>query len=153
MADSLLATFGIYGGAFAISFLGGLFPIVSVEVFIVGLLALGHVTLGEAAALALLGAAGHQVAKTITYFAATGALERGKLAAKVERLRTRIERWNKQPVLVLLASATVGIPPIYVIGFIAHPLMRIRFWTFTAVCLAGRFARLIVIGAAPLLWK
>lgn len=153
MAHSLLATFGIYGGAFAISFLGGLFPIVSVEVFLLGLVALRGVTAGELGVLALLGAAGHQVAKTITYFAATGALEHGKIAAKVEQLRARIDRWNRYPVLVLALSSTVGLPPIYLMGFIAHPLLRIRFWTFTAVVFLGRFARLVVITAVPLLWQ
>jgi membrane protein YqaA with SNARE-associated domain len=153
VAASLLATFGIYGGALVISFLGGLFPIVSIEVFVIGLAALGRIGTGDVIALAALGATGHQVAKTITYFAGTGAFEHGKLGARVAHVRARIERWNRHPVLVVLLAASIGLPPIYVVGFLAHPLLQVRFWTFTVVCFVGRFGRLVVIAGAPLLFE
>ena len=36
MTETLLATFGLYGGAFVISFVAGLFPLVSIELFLIG---------------------------------------------------------------------------------------------------------------------
>ncbi len=153
MAGSLLATFGVYGGAFVIAFVAGMFPVASIEVFLGLVTALGHVAPVQIIIACLLGALGHQIAKTACYFAGTGALERGKLAAKIEKVRPRIERWNRRPLLVLFLASTIGLPPMYVIAFIAHPLMRIRFWTFTAVCFTGRVGRYAVVAFAPLLWK
>ena len=41
MVDSLLASLGLYGATFAVAFIAGIFPIVSVELFLVGATALG----------------------------------------------------------------------------------------------------------------
>lgn len=150
MTETLLSTFGLYGGALVISFVAGLFPLVSIELFLVGVSAWAHPSAGDYVALILISAFGHQVAKTITYVAGVGALENHKVKPRIEKVRHKIERWNKQPKLVMLISATVGLPPLWLLGFIAHPLMNMRFVPFTLITLFGRIGRYTFMMVAPL---
>ena len=141
MTETLLSTFGLYGGALVISFIAGLFPLISIEVFLVGVSAWAHPSAGDYVLLILISAFGHQVAKTITYYAGAGALERGKVKASVEKFKARIEKWNRRPKLVMFLGATIGLPPLLLLGFIAHPIMNMRFVPFTLICLVGRIGR------------
>jgi len=150
VTHSLLASLGIYGASFVIALVAGLFPIASVEVFLVGLSALKHPSLSELAICCVLATVGHQIAKTITYFAGEGALEHGKLKPRVDALRHKIEKWDRYPHAILFLAATVGLPPMYVLGFIAHPLMEIRFIPFTLITLVGRIGRYLVLAVIPL---
>lgn len=151
MKDALLASFGLYGGTLVLALVAGLFPLLSVEVFLIGLSALTHPSFSEILVLALLAAIGHQIAKTVTYVGGVAALERGSLAARIEKHRAKIERWNKAPHLVLALAGAFGIPPMILLGFIAHPLMRIRFVPFTLIVFVTRFGRFVVVAGAPLL--
>jgi membrane protein YqaA with SNARE-associated domain len=139
--DSLLATLGLYGATLAVGFIAGMFPIVSIELFLIGLTAWGAAPYVLVAAIAI-AAVGHQLAKTLTYYAGAGVFElpRGKLRARIAAARARIEGWRRQR-LMLLVAATVGLPPLYVLGFVARPLMKLDFATFTAISLGGRVAR------------
>lgn len=150
MTHNLLASLGIYGASFVIALVAGLFPIASVEVFLVGLSALRHPSIGELLVCCALATVGHQIAKTITYYAGEGALEHGKLKPRVDKLRHKIEKWDRYPLAILFLAATVGLPPMYVIGFIAHPLMEIRFIPFTLITLVGRLGRYVVLAVIPL---
>ena len=80
VVDHLVATLGLYGATLAIAFLAGVFPLLSIELFLVGAAAWG-VAVDELAVLIAIAAVGHQVAKTITYYAGAGAFElpRGRL--------------------------------------------------------------------------
>jgi len=152
MAADLLATFGIYGASLVVSFIAGLFPPFSIEVFLFGLTAIVHPTFGEMVLCSLIAAVGHQVAKTITYYAGVGALERGKLKQKIETIRPKIDKWIKAPKLVLFISSAIGLPPLWVIGFIARPLMSIGIVPFTLIVFGTRIGRFGMIAAIPLLW-
>jgi len=97
---------------------------------------------------------GHQIAKTLTYYAGTGAFElpRGKTRERIEAAKARVDRWNKRPRLIMFVAAVVGLPPLYVLGFIAHPLMKMGFTTFTAISMIGRILRYgTVVAVAGLL--
>ena len=148
MTDSLLTSLGLPGAVLVIGFIAGMFPIVSIEFF---LLAVSYKldSPDSLPLLVVLGAVGHQIAKTICFFAGVGALERGPMKARVDKLRTRIERWNRYPRLFLLLGASFGIPPLYVIAFIAEPVMGLRFVPFTAICFGARLARYGVFAAVP----
>lgn len=150
MAEDLLAALGIYGASLVVAFIAGLFPPFSIEVFLIGLSALASPTFGEIILCSLLAAAGHQVAKTITYYAGVGALESGKLKEKVEKVRHKIDKWNKAPLIVLFLAGAFGIPPLWVIGFIARPLMGIGIMPFTAIIFLTRVGRFIVLAGIPL---
>jgi membrane protein YqaA with SNARE-associated domain len=84
------------------------------------------------------------VAKTLTYYAGVGALDRGRMKAKLDAHRARIDRWNKAPRLVLVLAGAFGIPPLLIIGFIAKPLMRLGIFEFTVIVFVTRFARFFV---------
>jgi membrane protein YqaA with SNARE-associated domain len=151
MTENLLEALGIYGGSFAVAFIAGLFPLASIELFLIGLAALIGPTFPVLVLCCLAAAVGHQIAKTITYYMGVGALEHGKLKKKLDTQRERIERWNKAPHLMLVLGGAFGIPPLYLLGFIAKPLMRIRFWAFTGIVFVTRFVRFLVLAVIPLL--
>jgi membrane protein YqaA with SNARE-associated domain len=150
VTHSLLASLGIYGASLVIALIAGLFPIASVELFLVGLSAIKRPSIAELALCCLLAAIGHQIAKTITYYAGEGALENKKLKPSVDKFRHKIEKWDRYPHSILFLAATVGIPPMYLLGFIAHPLMEIRFLPFTVLTFVGRLGRYIVLAVIPL---
>lgn len=153
MVDHLVATLGLYGATLAIAFLAGMFPLLSIELFLVGAAAWGVAT-GTLAVLIGIAVVGHQIAKTVTYYAGTGALElpRGKLRAQLAAARQRIDRWNRRPRLILLAGAAFGLPPLYLLGFIARPVMNLPIATFTGISMAGRIARYATLVAVARLF-
>jgi membrane protein YqaA with SNARE-associated domain len=152
MTESLVESFGVYGGSLVVAFIAGLFPFFSIEVFLVGISAMLDLTLPQVLSCCLLAASSHQVSKTLTYVAGVGALERGKIKAKLDQIRPKIERWNRAPHLILFVSSAIGLPPLFILGFIAHPLMGIRFIPFTAIVFVARFGRFAVLAAIPLLF-
>lgn len=148
----LLESFGIYGGSLIVAFIAGLVPFFSIEVFLVGMSAVVSPSFPALTLCCLLAALSHQIAKTMTYYAGIGALERGKLKEKIEKNRERIDRWNKAPHLILALAGALGVPPLWILGFIARPLMRISFLAFTAIVFVTRFGRFVVLAAIPLLF-
>jgi len=152
MTESLLESYGIYGGSLVVAFIAGIFPLASIEVFLIGIAVAVTPSFGEMTLCCLLAAAGHQVAKTITYYTGAGAMTRGKLGAKIEQLRPRIDRWNKAPHLILCLASTFGIPPLYILSFIARPLMGIKFLPYTAIIFGTRIVRFVVLAGIPLLF-
>ncbi|MBL0214932.1 MAG: hypothetical protein IPQ07_13735 [Myxococcales bacterium] len=151
MTETLLSTFGLYGGAFVISFVAGLFPLISIELFLVGVSTWATPSPGGIAVLIVISAIGHQIAKTVTFYAGIGALENAKLKARVEKVRAKIDRWNKRPKVIMFLAATVGLPPLWLLGFIAHPLMKMRIVPFTVICFVGRIGRYAFMMIVPLL--
>jgi len=154
VTEDLLTSFGYYGGALVLSFLAGLFPLLSIEVFLVGMSAVERPSPRTLGIMIVLAAIGHQLAKTITYYAGAGAMEmpRGKVRDRIDRAQQFIDRWNKRPGLVMVAGATIGLPPMYLLGFIAGPLMAIRFWPFTLITFFGRLGRYATMAFVPLLF-
>lgn len=150
MTEQLLESLGIYGGSAVVAFIAGLFPLMSIEVFLILITTVTAPTFPQVLLCCLLAAVGHQIAKTITYYAGVGALERGRLKKKLDEVRPRIEKWNKAPHFMLFLAGGFGIPPLYVLGFIARPLMGIGIFWYTVIVLTTRFARFVVLAAIPL---
>ena len=71
----------------------------------------------------------------------------------VDRWRPRIERWNRHPNWVFFFAATIGLPPMWLIGFIAKPIMQMRFWPFTLAGYGLRACRYAVLAIIPILAK
>lgn len=142
MADHLVAMLGLYGATLAFSFVAGMFPLLSVEVVLVGRAVWGG-AIDELVVMIALAAVGHQIAKTVTYYAGAGASElpRGKLRDQIAAAKHRIDRWNRRPRLIMLAGAAIGLPPMYLLGFIARPMLKMHLATFTGITMAGRIAR------------
>jgi membrane protein YqaA with SNARE-associated domain len=152
-SESLLGSIGIYGASMIISFIAGLVPILSIEVFLGLATALLKPSYPAIVLCCALAAVGHQIAKTITYYAGVGALERGRMKKKLDKVRPKLEKWNKAPKLVLALSGTIGLPPLYILCFIAEPLMKITIVPYTLIVMSTRFVRFaVVMVAIPLLF-
>jgi membrane protein YqaA with SNARE-associated domain len=137
------------------AFLAGMFPLLSIEAFLFGFAKWGGLDVATLIAMIAIAAVGHQVAKTVTYYAGAGVFElpRGKMRDRIEAAKQRVDRWNRRPRLVMLAAAAVGLPPLWVLGFIAQPLMKMTITTFTSISMGGRIARYVTIVVAAQLMR
>jgi membrane protein YqaA with SNARE-associated domain len=151
VTESLLAMFGLYGGACLVGFCAGMFPIISIELFLIGIATWAMPSPLGLATIVVLAAVGHQIAKTIFYVAGIGALEKssGKLKARVDAARAKIDRWNRRPKVFMFFAATIGLPPLYVLAFVARPLLNMELIPFTVITLGGRIGRYAVLMLVP----
>jgi membrane protein YqaA with SNARE-associated domain len=147
--DGVIDAAGIYAGTFAVGAISSVVPIVSIEVFLVGVV----LARGPAGAVALiaLAALGQVLGKLPIYATARGAAALpGRQRAWIERIRAWVARRGHHPTLVLAASAVLGVPPFSLISTAAGAL-AVPPRTFCAVIAAGRalrFAILIALTAA-----
>lgn len=142
--ESLAADLGVYLGTFVVCFLAGLIPVINTEVWLV---AMGVVVAEplSLAAVVLLATAGEMIAKVVLYYASLGVLRlpMGRYQRHLERARAKVAQWRHRPLYVLWASATVGLPPFYLIALVTGPLgLRLR--TF---CVIGTIGRALRFGA------
>ncbi len=144
--DSLGAELGIYGGTLVVCFVGGLVPVVNTEIWLVTVTLLVS-SPAPLPAVVVLAAVGQMLAKSLLFVTARGAasLPSGRHRERIERARVAIARWRSRPAL-LFVSASVGIPPFYVITLLAGGL-GVRFRTFAAIGFLGRVARFGVVVA------
>jgi membrane protein YqaA with SNARE-associated domain len=148
MTGGVEGTVGIYAGSFAIAMLSGVVPIVNAELYLVGVvLAVGGVP--EALVLAVVVALGQMIAKAVLYQSARGVTNgvtklgrkrTPKLERMIERARAKVERWRGKPLSVTFVSASVGLPPFYLVSVVAG-MLEVRFRAFFAVGLLGRTLR------------
>ncbi|MBA3539040.1 MAG: hypothetical protein H0T79_05385, partial [Deltaproteobacteria bacterium] len=64
--------------------------------------------------------------------------------ARLTRVRAWIARWQKTPLLVLAASALLGLPPFSIVATAAGAL-AIRTRTFCAIVFVGRAVRFALV--------
>ncbi len=145
--DALVAGLGYPLATFVYCVASGFIPVVNAELFLVGVAALApREVLPAVAALA---AAGQMVAKCGMYLGGRGvvALPKGKRHEDVARWQARAERWRSKDLLVLV-SASVGLPPFFVTSILAGSL-RLPFGRFLVAGYLGRLLRFGVIVAVP----
>lgn len=148
-AHAILAALGVYAGSFVVGAISSVIPIVSIDVFVVG------ITLAVGAAVAvpvvLLAAAGQLAGKLPIYYATRGvAALPGPHRDRLERMRARIARWQRAPHLVLATSAVAGLPPFSIVATAAG-VLAIRVREFCVVVFAGRALRFALVVAVTLL--
>jgi membrane protein YqaA with SNARE-associated domain len=145
-ADGLVADFGCYAGTFLVAVISSLVPLVSIDLFLIGLtLATGT---GAAIPIVLLAAAGQVVGKLPVYFAARGVTAvPGRQRARIERVRAWVARWQRSRHLVLGTSAVLGLPPFSIISTAAGAL-AIELRTFCVIVFGGRALRFACVIAA-----
>lgn len=142
-----------FAASFAVAIISGLVPVVNAELYLVGVvLAVGGIP--EALLLAVIVALGQMVAKIVMYQAALRATNLGKrsprLEPKIEKARAYVEKWRSKPLSVSFVSATLGLPPFYLVSLVAG-MLQVPFRAFFIVGLIGRtlrFATIAVIAAA-----
>jgi membrane protein YqaA with SNARE-associated domain len=156
-----------------VAFASALLPIVSVEIFLIGLVTqrpgIPWVALGAAIAL------GQIAGKLIYYFAARGSLRlpkamhrrprvrppsqrRERWALRTKRIRSVVdritERCHRHPGWMFGTygvSSVVGLPPFMATTVLAG-LARMRLAAFVSAGLLGRFIRFSVLAASPALF-
>jgi membrane protein YqaA with SNARE-associated domain len=138
-------------GTFIVAFVAGFIPLINVEIFLVGMIALLNLT-DMLWLIALVAAVGQILAKIILYFASAGVLKvsKGKrfTPAKIEKLSAKILQGGWKGDAVILSSAFVGIPPIYLTALVAG-LARYPLVKFVVMGLCGRFARFSIVVVFP----
>lgn len=145
-SEALLAAFGLYAGTFAVAAVSAVFPLVSIEVFLVAI----TLTRGpaDAVALVILATLGQLVGKVPIYLVACGIAEvPGRQRRWIDRMRAWSTRLGDRPAWVLAASSVIGVPP-FSISSTAAGVLRIRLRTFVVVVALGRAARFAVLVAA-----
>lgn len=151
------------GLTLAYSAVSALIPVLNIEVYLVGLVTqqpqLQWWLVGLAAAV------GQVTGKTLFYFAGRGSLRLpnwmhrrtshgggGRWSRWLQRLHDKFYRTARQrpvwTVVVLLASASIGLPPFAATALIAG-LAEVPLPVFLATGLIGRFARFGAIAASP----
>jgi len=146
--SELLDFGGLYAGAFLLAVVSGVFPLVSSEVFLIGI-ALSHTSTPSMLVIAQLIAAGQTVSHSTLFQMARGVTTLGtkrgkKFEAKIERARTIVARWRGNVWLLLCSAATIGLPPMMLVS-IAGGALDIRFRRFVTIGLLGRMLRFTAI--------
>jgi membrane protein YqaA with SNARE-associated domain len=146
LIETLQGDLGLYGATFVICFIGGLVPVVNCEVYLTLAVTQWMTSPAQIPAIVLLASTGQMVAKLLLYLTAAGALKlpTGRYQAKLEKARVRIERWRSKPKWILFVSASLGLPPFYVISLLAGAF-GIKLPAFLVIGLAGRVLRFTVI--------
>ncbi len=145
--DALVVRLGYPLAAFVYCVGSGFVPILNAEVFLVGIAALApHDALPGVVVLA---AAGQMVAKAGMYLGGRGVvrLPKGRRREEIAAWQARVERWRSKDLLILV-SASVGLPPLFVMSVLAGTL-RFPFVRFLVAGFLGRLLRFGVVVAVP----
>ncbi|WP_159621879.1 YqaA family protein [Ruania rhizosphaerae] len=106
--------------------------------------------------LALAGAIGQVAGKMLSYLVGRGVLDVARWRARPnkrwrERMR-RIEEWCTRhawgPLAVTGVSAFAGVPPYALVAVLAGSV-RMRWWSFAAISIVGRFGRFWAVVSIP----
>lgn len=150
--EHLLAQYGVYLTTLVISLVAGFVPIDIMEVYLVWVAALTPRSLGLP--IVAIATFGQMVGKTVLYLAASGALNLTvkKGNSRLAAVREKIANWRYGIGLLVLMSASVGIPPFYWVT-LAAGAGRLRLPFFIVAGSAGRFARFGLFVFFPYLIK
>lgn len=138
-------------GVAGVGFMSALFPVVNIETLLAVRSAVASVD--EMWVLALVAALGQMTGKLVWYYLGANSLHWGFVRRKVEQPKNaaRLELWrnrvHERPVLaglLVLVSATVGVPPFAILSVVAGQL-RMSLWLFCPVGLLGRWVRFLAV--------
>jgi membrane protein YqaA with SNARE-associated domain len=138
----------LYAGYFLLSVVSAVFPWVNTEILVLSMSALARTPLALVLVV-LVGTAGQMAGKSVLYW--TG---RGTLHLRLRRITRAAESWHERlkkyrwgPYTLVFLSASVGIPPFYVMT-VAAGALKIPFVPFVLLCSAGcilRFSLLVFV--------
>ena len=135
-----------------VGLVSGLVPVVNTEAFLLALAALApREVIVSAVVLTTLG---QMVAKSLLYQAGSGAVSSRFLehrAASVREWSERLGRARAGATAIVFASATIGLPPFYVVSLAAGSL-RFSLARFLLVGASGRLLRFSAVVAVPRLF-
>ena len=113
--EELINSQGIYVASFLVGIVSGFVPFINTEVYLV--LVSTMATKPALWPVAILSAMGQMVAKSVIFYTGRGVLHvrMGKYESKVAAVHVKFARWENKADLLILLSATVGLPPFYVV--------------------------------------
>jgi membrane protein YqaA with SNARE-associated domain len=131
---------------------GGMLPFMNTEVLVLSAAALAP----SSAALPLIVAAtcGQMLGKVVLYVAARGSVSFSRVRAseRVQRVLERIRPRDGVSGALLFASASVGVPPFYVVS-IACGAVRVGLARFVLLGTCGRALRMAAVVLLPLVFR
>lgn len=144
------------GLAFLVATLSGLFPVLSIEVYLVGAV----VTLDDGALVAMAVAAGlgQTLGKLPYYYVGRGSLSTpwlrrraetpGKWTRRAAHWRSKAEEHPVWGMGLVALSSFASVPPFMVVSVLAG-VVRMNPWWFCAITFVTRTARFLVVVLAP----
>ncbi len=146
--DQLFGPLGLYAATYAVSVVSAVFPVVSAEVYLIGV---GATLSGDALVpVVLLTALGQMTGKAGLYAGGRGLLRLGpgKSQGAVERLHARVLERRGSTGALLFVSAFLGLPPFYVLSIVAG-MLRVHFASFLVLGFVGRALRFALVILMP----
>ncbi|CAL9547144.1 hypothetical protein SUDANB121_04377 [Nocardiopsis dassonvillei] len=144
------------GLAFVVALAAGLVPVINIEVYLLGAVALNGD--GALVAMAVAAGLGQTLGKLPYYYAGRGTLSApwlrrrtetpGKWSERAARWRRRAEERPAWGVGLLALSSFASIPPFVVVSVLAG-VVRMNVVLFSAITFVTRTARFLVIVLAP----
>ena len=153
MMSSIEATVGIYGASFVIAILSGFIPILNAEIYLVAV-AISTESVPLAIILGLIVALGQMVAKVGIYKAARKAsnLRAHEESGKMARARKLMKKWEGKPHLLTFVSASLGLPPFFIVSIVAG-MLELPFIQFLTVGFIGRSIRFVLVAVVAVYAK
>lgn len=150
--EHLIGRYGLYLTTYVVGVVSGLVPVVNLEVYLVWVAAL--TPRSQALAITGLATVGQMTAKTLMYLAGAGVLKLSvrNPGKKLQAVQMKMAQWQHKLGLFLFSSASLGVPPYYVVS-IAAGICRVPIVVFIIWGLAGRFLRFAVTVFFPHLLK
>lgn len=138
----------VWLSTFGMAVLSAVIPIINIEIYLLGASALAPREF--ALPLVLAGTIGQVLGKIALYYVGTGALKLpGKrLKTALERAQERVKQNPRLGGALLFASASVGLPPFYLMTIVAGAA-RMNLLAFIVLGFLGRMIRFGVIVMAP----
>ncbi|MEJ2247877.1 MAG: VTT domain-containing protein [Acidobacteriota bacterium] len=142
----------MYATCFGLSIVSALLPWVNSEVLLLSLSAFAHSSF-QLMILVLLASAGQLLGKCILYWAGRGVIpvSSGRIDKAFNSWKDRFARSGSKSMWLVFISAVTGIPPFYVITFLAGAF-RLKFSSFIAVAAAGRLLHFGILAMVPQLF-
>jgi membrane protein YqaA with SNARE-associated domain len=133
---------------FAVCFGGSIVPLINTEIYLISAVALSPDA--YVAPLVVAAALGQMVGKVVMYYAGRGVLRlpSERIRTRMVALQARMEARPRAGAAVLLASATVGVPPLYVVA-IACGAVRMNVVAFFVIGTVGRLVHFAAVAALP----
>ncbi|RKS05267.1 membrane protein YqaA with SNARE-associated domain [Nocardiopsis sp. Huas11] len=143
------------GLAFLAALLGGLVPVVNIELYLVGAVVVDD---GALAAMAVAAGLGQTLGKLPYYYVGRGTISApwlrrkaatpGRWAARVESWRVKAQERPLWGLGLVALSSFASVPPFAVIVVLAG-VVRVDVWRFCVITFVTRTARFLIVVYAP----
>lgn len=133
---------------FAVCIAGSIVPLINTEIYLVSAVALSPVS--YVVPLVIAASLGQMVGKVVMYYAGRGVLRlpSERVRTRMVAMQARIQARPRAGAVVLFTSATVGLPPLYVVA-IACGAARMNLVSFFVIGTVGRLIHFAAVAAIP----